>query len=389
MKSKLKIKEEDTANSSKTDNYEELLENEVFTVFDIETSGFSPQKGGEIIELAAVRIVRGRIVDTMSSLIQPEHTIPNKIIQITGITNNMVKVQPLVNEVLDQFSKFAGGSLLVAHNVSFEKRFITYFYDKLGIQVEHGWMCSMKLFRYLYPERKKLGLGTKLGDLVEHYGVALNKEDQHRALADTEATAAAFIEMRKEILDDEFIQEELMLTTDIPLPKANKQEGVDEFNITSVNYWEKCLNKKREQWVRRLYVHFYSPENITGTIYYDLYSNSLNVQKVHNKLTREEKKVDMDAFESQLVEHLGTDSVQVYLIEKNVFKNIQKAFIARTKDKYQFVEKIYPDNKVKHIKHVKDDIPYDVFLVNENKVLVTNEKRGSRYRYYFNQEDIK
>ncbi|HSH36824.1 exonuclease domain-containing protein, partial [Schnuerera sp.] len=96
-------------------NYDVKKEYNTFVVFDIETTGLSP-KNDMITEIGAIKIVNGKIVDEFSQLINPERPIPNRIIKITGITDEMVKDKPTIDEVLPDFERFIDGAVLVAHN---------------------------------------------------------------------------------------------------------------------------------------------------------------------------------------------------------------------------------------------------------------------------------
>lgn len=373
--------------------YDELLDEAVFVVLDIETSGFSPDKGAEIIELAAVKIVRGRVVDTMEHLIEPSRPISAQITNITNITNDMLKGQKDINTVLEEFAEFSGDSTLVAHNDVFEKRFLNYYYKKIGIHLDNNWVCTMRLFNYLYPERKKLSLGSKLHDLTKHYNIVFDQETQHRALPDTEATALAFLEMRKEVFGDKYIQKELNMDTNVTLGAMVNPHSVTNFNITSVRYWEKCFNKKRDDWARRVYIHFYSDHSVRGTVFYDLYTKSFQVQSVANAYTKEDIPINLDLFEKELLDYLKIDSMKEYLVKEGVFKRVQRQFLERINDKKDFVKKEFVSNEVIYIGHTKAEVPYDTFEIrNSDKstnIYVTNEKRGSRYKYHNNPKDIK
>src|SRR5690625_3934279 len=98
----------------------EQLKNPHFVVIDIETTGFSPDKGGRIIEIAAVRVVHGVIKDKFHTLVDPQLKIPAKITRLTGITNEDVKGQPTAIKVLPELYRFIGDGVVVCHNLSFD-----------------------------------------------------------------------------------------------------------------------------------------------------------------------------------------------------------------------------------------------------------------------------
>ena len=393
MVSRLKSTVEEPVKKTNEEIYDDLITREVFTVIDIETTGLAPNKGGEIIEVAAVKVIRGRVVDTMDTLIMPRNRITGKTTQITGIENEDVQGMPPVERVLPELFHFIGNSVIVAHNAIFEERFLDYYMKRSGYKLTNDWLCTMKFFRHLHPERKQMKLGAKLTDLTDFYGVSFSSAEHHRALPDTMATAEAFLEMRKEVLDSEYIQDELMLDTDVDERYVRPTDDVTRFKFGNVSYWEKNYNKKRDQWARRLYIRFTSPEDVHGEVYYDLYSKTFIVQRCENKFTREEKTISMPAFEHALLTHLGVDSVTTYLKNQGVFRKVQRMFKNRVKDKEDFINNLYPDSEVKYIEHVKGEIPYDIFEVTTDEdtiiQLVTNEKRGSKYRYFSTPEEIK
>ncbi len=97
---------------------------QTFVVFDIETTGFS-NTNDKITEIGAVKIENFKIVDRFSELINPEKDISYKIQELTGITNELIKDKPTIEEVLPKFMEFVGDSVLVAHNAEFDTGFIS------------------------------------------------------------------------------------------------------------------------------------------------------------------------------------------------------------------------------------------------------------------------
>ncbi|WP_425447477.1 PolC-type DNA polymerase III [Dethiothermospora halolimnae] len=153
-----------------------------YVVFDIETTGLSP-KHDEITEIGAVKIKNNKIVDKYSQLINPERKIPEKIVKLTGITDEMVKDKPTINEVLPEFHNFIGDSVLVAHNASFDMGFINEKFSKLDIILSNPVLDTLQLSRQLFTELKS----HRLNKVAKHLNVSL--ENHHRAVDDSEATA--------------------------------------------------------------------------------------------------------------------------------------------------------------------------------------------------------
>ncbi len=159
-----------------------------FVVFDIETTGLNKYKE-EITEIGAVKIVNGEIVDTWSSLINPGIPIPPENTELTGITDEMVEDAPKLDEVFSDFLSFCEGSVLVAHNASFDIGFIRVACEKREIAYNFPHMDTLTLARCLYPELPN----HKLNTLTKHLNVVLT--NHHRAVDDATATADVFIKM--------------------------------------------------------------------------------------------------------------------------------------------------------------------------------------------------
>lgn len=156
--------------------------NDTFVVFDIETTGFSSIYD-KIIEIGAVKIKDGIIVDRFSSFINPEVKIPYKITELTGITDDMVKDAETIDNILPKFMEFVKDSVLVAHNANFDTSFIRKNCNDLNLEFKHGIMDTVLLAKYLFPELNKY----KLNIIAKHLGISL--ENHHRAVDDAKATA--------------------------------------------------------------------------------------------------------------------------------------------------------------------------------------------------------
>ena len=125
-----------------------------FVVFDIETTGFS-STNDKITEIGAVKIENYKVVDRFSELINPEADISYKIQELTGITNDMVKDKPTIEEVLPRFLEFVGDSVLVAHNADFDMGFIAQKSRQLGLEFNNKSVDTLMLGRILLPHLKR------------------------------------------------------------------------------------------------------------------------------------------------------------------------------------------------------------------------------------------
>ena len=164
-----------------------------FIVTDTETTGHQAEDG-RIIEIAAVRVVDGQIVDRFSRLINPGRSIPSRITQLTGITTGMVFNQPNAAAVLPSYLEFLGDGVLVAHNLSFDLGFINAELRRIGKpQLESPTLCTLRLAR-----RMLRGLRSKgLSGLAAFYNIGV--DGRHRALGDAQATAEVLIRFLRRI----------------------------------------------------------------------------------------------------------------------------------------------------------------------------------------------
>ncbi|BCJ95426.1 DNA polymerase III PolC-type [Anaerocolumna cellulosilytica] len=183
------------------DDLKEVVVNEkgqtltdTFVVFDIETTGFGPVKD-RIIEIGAVKVAGGKIIDKYSTFINPEIPIPYEIETLTGIKDDMVLDSPTIDVILPQFLAFCEGSVLVAHNASFDVSFITKKAEYLGLDTDFTVIDTVGLARILLPDLSRY----KLNIVAKALGISL--ENHHRAVDDAGATAeifVRFVEMLKE-----------------------------------------------------------------------------------------------------------------------------------------------------------------------------------------------
>jgi len=166
---------------------------ETVVVLDFETTGLSPDQGDRAIEIGAVKLVDGQIVDTFQQLMYPGRRIDYFIESYTGITNSMLKDAPPCKEVMHEFADFIDGFNLVAHNALFDGRFLDAELRRIKRRQQGEFACSMLIARRIYPDSPN----HKLGTLVE-YKQLPNDGVFHRALADSQMTVHLWLA----ILDD-------------------------------------------------------------------------------------------------------------------------------------------------------------------------------------------
>jgi DNA polymerase III epsilon subunit family exonuclease len=164
-----------------------------FVVFDFETTG-ARTPPCRVTEIGAYRVRNGQIVDEFHTLVNPEMPIPFFITMLTGISDEMVRHAPKFGDVADEFLKFIGDSVLVAHNAGFDLRFLDYEVGRVyeDYRVGNPSLCTVQLSRRLLPDIDN----HKLKTVANYFSVEL--VNHHRANADAYATAKIFVNL----LDD-------------------------------------------------------------------------------------------------------------------------------------------------------------------------------------------
>lgn len=163
-----------------------------YTVVDIETTGLSPASC-EIIEISALKVRNDEIVDSFSSLVKPTKKINSFIVNLTGITNEMVENAPKINTVLSEFVKFVSDDFILGHNVNFDINFI---YDGmmkyLKKEFTNDYIDTMRLSRR-HCDLKKHNLKS----LAKHYNISL--KGHHRALTDCKITYDVYKSIKQDV----------------------------------------------------------------------------------------------------------------------------------------------------------------------------------------------
>lgn len=159
-----------------------------FVVFDLETTGLD-KNSCAITEIGAVKITNGKITDRFSTFVNPQMPIPNEVVELTGITDEMVKNAPVIEEVLPQFLDFCKDCILVAHNAAFDTGFVKIACARQNIEFKFGYLDTLMLARCLFTTLPN----HKLNTLSKHLHILL--ENHHRAVDDAKATADIFLKM--------------------------------------------------------------------------------------------------------------------------------------------------------------------------------------------------
>ena len=152
-----------------------------YCVLDLETTGFSP-KTEKITEIGIMKIKNGEVLEEFCEFVNPKKPIPERVIEVTHITDDMVKDAPTIDVIFPRVLEFIKGSVLVAHNASFDMGFLKYVAKELGYEFDFTYVDTLPLARKLFSELPK----HKLGKIAEHLKIKV--EVAHRALDDVDTT---------------------------------------------------------------------------------------------------------------------------------------------------------------------------------------------------------
>lgn len=161
-----------------------------YCVLDLETTGLSA-KTEKITEIGIMKIKDGEVLEEFCEFVNPEKHIPERVQEITKITDDMVKDAPTIEEMFPKVLEFIKGTVLVAHNATFDIGFLKTIAKDLGYEFDYTYVDTLPLARKLYPELKK----HKLGKIAEHLKIKV--EVAHRALDDVDTTVKVLREMMK------------------------------------------------------------------------------------------------------------------------------------------------------------------------------------------------
>jgi len=155
--------------------------NTTYCVLDLETTGLS-FRTEKITEIGIMKVKNGEVVDSFSCFVNPEKPIPPKVVEVTNITDDMVKDAETIEQVFPKMLDFIKDSVLVAHNADFDIGFLKYNAKQLGYNLDNTYMDTLRLSKELFPDFKKY----KLGIIAEKLGIKV--EVAHRALDDVDTT---------------------------------------------------------------------------------------------------------------------------------------------------------------------------------------------------------
>lgn len=192
-----------------------------FVFIDLETTGGNAQRE-RITEIGLLRVENGKLIDTWSTLVNPQKTIPPFISDFTGITNEMVADAPLFADICQTLSSYLEDAIFVAHNARFDYSFIKSEFRKQGISFTAKTLCTAKLSRRLYPEFKKHNLDS----IMERHHIICKA--RHRALGDAEVLWEFWQKLHQQWSQEELEKEVNILLKKPTIPLNLPQEELDQ-----------------------------------------------------------------------------------------------------------------------------------------------------------------
>jgi DNA polymerase-3 subunit epsilon len=203
-------------------------------MLDFETTGLSPAMGDRITEVAALRIVGGRVTERYVSLVNCGVRIPAFISALTGISQQMVDTAPPASKVVPELIDFIGADTLAAHNASFDEKFLKAEGERVGRGCAHAHLvCSLKLSRRVFP-----GLPSyKLGQLSGRLGIGF-RSAAHRAEADAEVAAEVLLHIGRHLGSSYGLEQvaPALLARVNKLPAAKVPAFLDKYAIENQGY---------------------------------------------------------------------------------------------------------------------------------------------------------
>jgi len=166
-----------------------------FVVFDVETTGLSPRYGDRVIEIGAIVIENGTVMEEYSTLIDTKRAIKRDAQQVHGITREMLTGKPKPEEIMPEFEEFIHDSILVAHNARFDMAFIRHEFHRQKLPFNYQYICTLEMSQERLPHLPNHKLGTVYRHLMGATGDILKQ--QHRALADARMVAAIWLAMEE------------------------------------------------------------------------------------------------------------------------------------------------------------------------------------------------
>lgn len=279
-----------------------------YTVIDLETTGLDPQYD-EIIEMAAIRVRNGAVIDTFVSLVKPANPIDEFITELTGISNEIVEHAPAIGKILPDFLAFVGDDIVIGHNVGFDIRFL---YDSatesLKRPFENDYVDTLRFSRKLFPEMKSHRLAA-MTDMLN-----ISSKNAHRALSDCYTTNALYAALCDHIVANNINLKELYQKKQLKASTITPQNTV--FDVTDPAYGKTfvftgILDRMTRREAMQLVVDHggFCEDRVTARTNYLVLGNNDYCKSIKDGKSNKQKKAEKLILEGQNLE----------IISENVF----------------------------------------------------------------------
>ena len=232
-----------------------------YCVLDLETTGFSPVTE-KITEIGIMKVQNGEVVDKFSCFVNPEKPIPQRVVEVTNITDDMVKDAETIDKIFPKMLEFLSDSVIVAHNAGFDVGFLKHNAKLLGYQFDYTYIDTLTLAKDIFPNFKKY----KLGKIAEELGIKV--EVAHRALDDVDTTVKVFNVMIQKLKDKG-------VTKLDEIDEMGKDENAEKEEFKKLNTYHAIILAKNYVGLRNLYKlvslshlhYFYKKPRILKSLY--------------------------------------------------------------------------------------------------------------------------
>ena len=232
-----------------------------YCVLDLETTGFSA-KTEKITEIGVMKVKDGKVIDEFACFVNPEKPIPQRVVEVTNITDDMVKDAETIDKVFPKLLEFLGDSVLVAHNADFDIGFLKQNAEDLGYKFDYTYIDTLSMARDLFPDFKKYNLGKIAEKLKIQVDVA------HRALDDVDTTVKVM-----NVMMDMLIERGAKTIEDIDLLGSDEAAKKEEYK--KLNTYHAIILAKNYTGLKNLYKlvsyshldYFYKRPRILKSLY--------------------------------------------------------------------------------------------------------------------------
>lgn len=230
---------------------------EALISFDIETTGLSPVKD-KVIEIGGIKIVKGKVVEEFSRFVNPYEHLSEKIIELTGIQNHMLKDAEDSDTVIGEFMDFIGELPVLGHNIIFDYSFIKIELSKKNIDFQRKGIDTLMLSRRFYPELESRSLES----MCRYYGI--KNDNAHRALSDAKASYSLYQKLYEEFYQsspEAFEPENLIykIKRQEPITKAQKNYLIDLIKYHKIEFvqsLEKLTKSEASRYIDKIILEY-------------------------------------------------------------------------------------------------------------------------------------